>query len=50
MLTIGGLVRSRRIRNSWMHQLGSKDAPRVDGPYLDPKVFAANANEILNRR
>lgn len=31
----------------WMHQLGSKSRPRVAGPYLDPDVFAARANEML---
>lgn len=34
----------------WMHQLGSKNTPRVNGPYLDPQVFATKANEMLTRR
>jgi hypothetical protein len=34
----------------WMHQLGSKKSPRVDGPYLDAAVFAARANKMLERR
>jgi hypothetical protein len=31
----------------WMHQLGEKDHPRVDGPYLDADVFATRANALL---
>jgi hypothetical protein len=31
----------------WMHQLGSASRPRVKGPFLDPKEFAANALRIL---
>ena len=31
----------------WMHQLGSADHPRVRGPYLEPRVFAAQANSLL---
>lgn len=34
----------------WMHQLGSRNQPRVAGPYLDPAVFAAKANAILGSR
>jgi len=34
----------------WMHQLGSEDEPRVQGPYLDPGVFAAQVDRILNGR
>ena len=31
----------------WMHQLGSERSPRVDGPYLDPAVFAARATDLI---
>ena len=34
----------------WMHQLGSPREPRVDGPYLDPAVFAARVRSLLGRR
>lgn len=34
----------------WMHQLGSADDPRVQGPYLDPDVFAVQVNRVLNGR
>ena len=34
----------------WMHQLGSRDQPRVAGPYLDAAVFADSARLLLNRR
>lgn len=34
----------------WMHQLGSKKRPSVDGPYLDAGAFAARANGILKGR
>jgi hypothetical protein len=33
----------------WMHQLGSRDRPRVPGPYLDAGVFADSANQMLGR-
>jgi hypothetical protein len=31
----------------WMHQLGSNEKPRVNGPYLDPDVFATKVNGQL---
>jgi hypothetical protein len=34
----------------WMHQLGSPDAPRVSGPFLDPEAFAAQVNVLLDGR
>jgi hypothetical protein len=34
----------------WMHQLGSEREPRVNGPYLDPEVFAAQVGIVLNGR
>ncbi len=34
----------------WMHQLGSKTSPRVNGPFLDPGRFAQAANVLLGRR
>ena len=34
----------------WMHQLGERDRPRVDGPYLDAEVFAKKTNELLPKQ
>jgi hypothetical protein len=34
----------------WMHQLGSRDQPRVNGPYLDAAVFADSARRLLGQR
>jgi hypothetical protein len=34
----------------WMHQMGSKDRPRVDGPYLDASEFARQARALLAHR
>jgi hypothetical protein len=31
----------------WMHQLGSKSDPGVDGPYLDTKVFADHVRALI---
>ena len=31
----------------WMHQLGSRRRPRVQGPYLDPAVFLERTREQL---
>jgi hypothetical protein len=31
----------------WMHQLGSRRKPRVNGPYLDPAVFLERTRERL---
>lgn len=31
----------------WMHQLGSKTDPDVDGPYLDPNVFADHVRALI---
>jgi hypothetical protein len=31
----------------WMHQLGSPTHPRVRGPFLEPRVFAAHADSLL---
>ena len=33
----------------WMHQLGSRRRPRVNGPYLDPHTFLDKTREILAR-
>ena len=33
----------------WMHQLGSADAPRVSGPYLEPATFFARTRAVLDR-
>ena len=33
----------------WMHQLGSRDKPRIAGPYLDPPVFLARTRDVLDR-
>jgi hypothetical protein len=33
----------------WMHQLGSRTKPRVDGPYLDPAVFLERTRTLLER-
>jgi hypothetical protein len=35
------------IPELWMHQLGSREHPRVQGPFLDPDVFAARVNTLL---
>lgn len=32
----------------WMHQLGEREAPRVQGPYLDPGTFAARVRALLD--
>lgn len=34
----------------WMHQLGSPEQPRVNGPYLDLEVFAAQVHALLERQ
>jgi hypothetical protein len=34
----------------WMHQLGSRDSPRVKGPYLHPDTFAAKVSALLEKR
>jgi hypothetical protein len=34
----------------WMHQLGSRGEPRVNGPYLDPNEFAQRATALLGAR
>ena len=31
----------------WMHQLGSRDHPRVGGPFLDGKTFADRVSSLL---
>jgi hypothetical protein len=31
----------------WMHQLGSPEQPRVDGPYFDAEAFAQRARAVL---
>ncbi|MEM9492571.1 MAG: hypothetical protein AAGC55_25710 [Myxococcota bacterium] len=31
----------------WMHQLGSRDKPRVPGPFLQSSVFTARVNAAL---
>ena len=31
----------------WMHQLGSRRDPGVDGPYLDPDVFADHVRALI---
>lgn len=31
----------------WMHQLGPREAPRVQGPYLDAGVFAARVRDLF---
>ena len=31
----------------WEHQLGSREKPRVDGPYLDGPRFLARTREAL---
>lgn len=31
----------------WMHQLGSRDSPRVKGPYLEPDEFARRVRALL---
>jgi hypothetical protein len=31
----------------WMHQLGSRGRPGVDGPYLDPGVFADHIRTLI---
>lgn len=33
----------------WMHQLGSRDSPRVDGPYLRAEAFADSVKAALKR-
>ena len=33
----------------WMHQLGPKKSPAVNGPYLDAKVFAGHTRRLLSR-
>lgn len=30
----------------WMHQLGSKRRPRVDGPFLDPLIFLERIRQL----
>lgn len=32
----------------WMHQLGEREAPRVQGPYLDAGTFAARVRALLD--
>ncbi len=32
----------------WMHQLGSKEAPRVVGPYFDAEEFARRTFRLLS--
>ena len=34
----------------WMHQLGSREKPRVQGPYLDAATFAREARTLLAGR
>jgi hypothetical protein len=34
----------------WMHQLGSRTKPRVDGPYLEPDLLAQRAQALLKQR
>jgi hypothetical protein len=34
----------------WMHQLGSPAKPRVDGPFLEPSVFLARTEALIDRR
>lgn len=34
----------------WMHQLGSRSEPRLNGPYLDPAVFLERTRAALDRR
>ena len=31
----------------WMHQLGQREAPRVQGPYLEAAIFAARVRALL---
>lgn len=33
----------------WMHQLGSREQPRVDGPYLDGRTLADHVRALLAR-
>jgi hypothetical protein len=33
----------------WMHQLGSRAHPQVNGPYLDPQAFAQHVHSLLGR-
>jgi hypothetical protein len=32
----------------WMHQIGTRARPRVDGPYLDPATFLARTRAMLS--
>jgi hypothetical protein len=34
----------------WMHQLGSRNNPRVEGPWLDTDELAGRASALLNVR
>lgn len=36
------------VPDYWMHQLGSKRRPRVDGPYLDPALFLERTRQVLS--
>jgi hypothetical protein len=33
----------------WMHQLGSRKSPRVNGPYLDAATFLGRTRALLGR-
>jgi hypothetical protein len=34
----------------WMHQLGSRERPRVQGPFLDEEIFAQHVSALLGSR
>jgi hypothetical protein len=34
----------------WMHQLGSRNSPRVEGPWFDAEEFARRANALMSVR
>lgn len=37
------------VPDFWMHQLGSRDEPRLTGPYLDPAVLLARTRTAMTR-
>jgi len=36
------------VPSFWMHQLGSKKRPRVQGPYLDPPVLLDRVRQLMS--